>query len=414
MRSSSAAVMLAAVLAAASVAAASPAANATDPRVRIIGRGRADGDGGWVFDWPNTFIFHTEGASTVTAVIEAASWARFRVFLRSGGSGYTNGRWAPTSVLTVAPGRSQYVLAAGLGDDKSLGGGGDASAVTVVLSKMDEADYNQHAEADMRATISSFAVPGGGSIVDPPSSPVPGLPLPTRRVEFIGDSITAAYGIGGTAPCSARPWMQESGRSYAFAACAALGAECHVQAWSGRGLVRNYQAEEPGTHMPEIERRVWAGVPSSPEWDFASWTPDAVWVNLGTNDACCGRDWPIPSFQPTYQALLKNITERYRAGSAGRAVPIFAAFGPMSSEFEPQLRAAAAAANADGARVTVVDHSGLYPGGPGREGCSGHPSTAGHQVMAATAVAAIANVTGWSPGQLNGETPAGSLQSWRL
>lgn len=405
---------LAGALAAAMVlqrVAAHDSANATDDRIRIVGRGLADGAGGWVFDWPNSFVVSTQGAQAVVASISSNAWARFRVVAYSGSGGFTDGRWGPISVVNVAPGNGTYVLVAGLGDDK-LGGGStapDAQTVTIVVSKMNEADYNEHHETDARVTMRSFSLPGGGNVV--PVAGVPGLPRSDRKVEFIGDSITAAYGVAGLAPCTARPWQQEAGRSHAALTCAALSAQCHVQAWSGRGLVMNYEAEEPGTHMPEIERRVWGSVLDSPEWNFSSWVPDAVWVNLGTNDQCCGRKWPIPSFEPTLTALLLDITKRYAV--AGQApVPIFAAYGPVSGTYGPQVHAAVDAANAKGANAAAVDQTAIFPSGPGRVGCSGHPSSAGQLAMAQQAAASIGNATGWLVGPLAGENPVGALLQW--
>lgn len=365
-----------------------------------------------MFDWPNWFVVSTEGAEAVVATISSEAWARFRVVAFSGSGGFTDGRWGPSTVVNVAPGNGTYVLVAGLRDDKLLGPPATpgAQSVTIVVSKMNEADYNEHYESDARVTMRSFSLLGAGKIV-PVADDVPGLPLPDRRIEFIGDSITAAYGVAGRAPCIARPWQQEAGRSFAALACAALSSQCHVQAWSGRGLVMNYETEEPGTHMPEIERRVWGSVLDSPEWDFSSWVPDAVWVNLGTNDQCCGRKWPIPSFQPTLIALLHNITIRYAV--KGRApVPIFAAFGPVAGTYGPQVQAAAAAANANGANVVVVDQTAIFPSGAGRVGCSGHPSAAGQLAMAQQVATRIGNATGWPVGPLDGENPVGALLQW--
>ena len=391
--------------------AARDTANATDPRIRIVGRGLANDAGGWVFDWPNSFLVSTHGAETVTASVSSNGWARLRVVAYSSTGGFTDGRWGPSAVVNVAPGTGEYVLVAGLGDDK-LGGPLAAPAaedVTIVVSKMNEADYNEHHETDARVTLHSFSLPGGGEIV--PVADVPGLPRSDRRIEFIGDSITAAYGVAGLAPCTARPWQQEAGRSHAALTCAALSAQCHVQAWSGRGLVMNYESEEPGTHMPEIERRVWGSVLDSPEWDFSSWVPHAVWVNLGTNDQCCGRKWPLPSFEPTLAALLLNITKRYAVAGHG-PVPIFAAFGPVASSYGPQVQAAVKAANANGALAVAVDQTAIFPGGPGRVGCSGHPSTAGQFAMAQQAAASIGHATGWAVGPIDGDNPVGALLRW--
>jgi lysophospholipase L1-like esterase len=404
------AVSFAAMLLASSteVGAAVPAMNATDARVRTIGRGAPSAAGsGWQFDWPNLFIISVSQASTVTATMTATKWCRFRVWFHSAEGGVSNGRWAPMSWFWVAPGTNSYILASGMLQSTF---DADTGPITIALAKSTEADYNGSNETDWRVTVESFSLPEGGSFVANANPPLPGLPLPSRRLEFIGDSITASYGIGGFEPCAAKPWNQEAARSYPQLICSALEAECHVQAWSGRGLVKNYQLEEPGTHMPEIERRVWASVLQSPEWDFSSWVPQAVWINLGTNDACCGRAWPVAGYQDTYVELLMNITQRYGGGGA---VTIFAAYGPMSSVYKPQVEAAAAAANAQGAKVVVVDQSTVYDH-PNSHGCWGHPSSVGHALMAESGVAAIASALGWQAANVTGNTLSGSLAQWVL
>lgn len=386
-----------------------PVMNATDPRVRIIGRGEAStGGGGWQFDWPNTMILSVTDAATVSATLTATKWCRFRAWFYSAAGGVSDARWAPMSWFWVSPGTNTYVLASGL-FQANIDDSGEA--ITIVLAKSSEADYNGGNETDWRVTVESFALPEGGAFVANADPPLRGLPLVDRRLEFIGDSITASYGIGGFAPCTARPWNQEAARSYPQLICSALEAECHVQSWSGRGLVKNYDLEEPGTHMPEIERRTWASVVGSPEWDFAKWVPQAVWINLGTNDACCNRVWPVPGYQEAYVELIMNITKRYASAPGG--VEIFAAFGPMTSKFEPQLRAAAALATSQGAKVTVVDQSTVFSQ-PETIGCSGHPSSIGHQLMAESGVAAIANALGWQPANITGNTLSGSLNQWVL
>jgi lysophospholipase L1-like esterase len=391
----------AAVLLLACLARGQTVINATSPFVWIIGRGAATVAGGWQFDWPNTLAFNVQAADSVVATVEAARWSRFRVYWYSPADGPTDGKWAPAGVVWVQPGTHDYVLAAGLQDFPS-----ESNTVTIVMAKMNEAEYNGHNELDSRVTVASFSLPLGGSFVPLSAQVPPGLPQSGRKIEFIGDSITAGFGNSGFAPCSARPFNQEAGRSYPHLICNAFQAECHVHAWSGRGLVKNVDGEVPGSHMPEIERRVWASMADSPEWDFASWVPDVVWINLGTNDQCCGRQWPVAGFESAFVDLLMNLTTRW----APSRPSILAACGPVSATYCPQVQQAVATANSRGARALAVDQTKVYSMNASSVGCLGHPSVVGHKLLAETAIPYISNMTGWMT--VSSDSPIASLTSW--
>ena len=62
-----------------------------------------------------------------------------------------------------------------------------------------------------------------------------------------------------------------------------MNAETHIEAWSGKGVVRN-AIGVPGPPMPEY----WTKVDTNSDlnsWDFPiSWVPDAVIIYLGDND----------------------------------------------------------------------------------------------------------------------------------
>ena len=63
---------------------------------------------------------------------------------------------------------------------------------------------------------------------------------------------------------------------------------------SGRGIVRNYAGETADT-LPRIYGRTLAGS-AAPAWDFAR-QPQAVIINLGTNDISNGKGDPGTPFR---------------------------------------------------------------------------------------------------------------------
>ncbi|GAB7045775.1 hypothetical protein JCM9534A_09010 [Catenuloplanes indicus JCM 9534] len=85
-------------------------------------------------------------------------------------------------------------------------------------------------------------VAGGVILAAPPARP--------RQIEFIGDSYTAGYGNeSATRDCTGDEVHRTTNADRSFGALAArgLGADYQLNAFSGRGMVRNYNGGEPGT-----------------------------------------------------------------------------------------------------------------------------------------------------------------------
>lgn len=102
------------------------------------------------------------------------------------------------------------------------------------------------------------------------------------KIEIFGDSITCGYGIESENENSI--YEDISANSYlAYGSIAArdLKAEINLTAWSGLGLVRNY-GDSP---RPLPERIEWI-TPQNEDilWNFNSYIPNVVVINLGTND----------------------------------------------------------------------------------------------------------------------------------
>ena len=113
------------------------------------------------------------------------------------------------------------------------------------------------------------------------------------RIEFIGDSITCGEGCGGAV--DQMDWNSacfSAIDSYPFYIAQALDAEYNVIAQSGWGVVFSYEGKKEeaipscygqicGLTGGDRARRMGAKQP----WDFTSWQPDIIIINLGTNDA---------------------------------------------------------------------------------------------------------------------------------
>jgi len=121
------------------------------------------------------------------------------------------------------------------------------------------------------------------------------LPVSDRRfkLEFIGDSITSGEGTyGATEDTDWLAMYMGTSRNYARMVSDALDAEYRLVSQGGWGVLCAWD-NDPRHNIPsryekicglaegEMNERLGAGKP----YDFQSWKPDAIIVNLGTNDA---------------------------------------------------------------------------------------------------------------------------------
>ena len=106
---------------------------------------------------------------------------------------------------------------------------------------------------------------------------------PKRRIEVIGDSISVGYGVDGVNPCTNTAAVEDNPKTYGALAADALSADYSVIAWSGKGLTRNI-ADDGSPLMPEIYTRYGANDADNSYTFPAASAPDAVVINLGTND----------------------------------------------------------------------------------------------------------------------------------
>ncbi|MFO0694267.1 MAG: SGNH/GDSL hydrolase family protein [Polyangiales bacterium] len=210
-----------------------------------------------------------------------------------------------------------------------------------------------------------------------------------RRILAVGDSITAGYGIDGPdANCHFSAGTENATRSYAFLAAKTLEAGYQAIAWSGRGVYRNYDPGHPET-IPSVYDRV---IPTEPEplYDPAAFDPQAVVLNLGTNDLF--RPHPDrAAFVAAYAGLLDRIRRDHPRAHLVLVV------GPMlADDYPPHSHALSKALQWVGGLVDARRRAGdrrisflqLYGADPADGyGCDYHPSFTTHRKMAEALVA---------------------------
>ena len=157
-----------------------------------------------------------------------------------------------------------------------------------------------------------FVLDKGRQLVEAPA-------LPSRKLEFIGNSITCGYGNEGTNAKEGFTYETENHYySYASLTARALDAQHWVVARSGIGAYRNYggpKAGTPDSNMPvQYEYTGYAWKPQlrseptflSEKWDFSRYQPDVVCINLGTNDLSTD-NYDLQLLKQGYQKLLQQV-----------------------------------------------------------------------------------------------------------
>lgn len=169
-----------------------------------------------------------------------------------------------------------------------------------------------------------------GIILDDEGALKPLLDIEKRRIEFIGNSITCGYGTEGSNRDERfRPDTENIFKSYAAILARAFSAEAHFIAHSGLGVVRNYGDEkpvsDPSQTMPGRYNRTLDN-DACLTWNFSSWKPDCVIINLGTNDFSTPPHPDKHTFQNGYKELIMQLRKAYGD------IPVFCVVGPMTNE----------------------------------------------------------------------------------
>lgn len=218
--------------------------------------------------------------------------------------------------------------------------------------------------------------------------------LPTRKIEFIGNSITAGYGLETNDPKA--PFRDETENhfyTYAALTARAFDALSQVVARSGIGIYRNYAGPASGSPdcMPARYTQTLFN-DSTETWDFNRYTPDVVCVNLGTNDTSTG------SYDTALlEAAYRRFHQRLR-GYYPEAKIVWLSGCMLGGKRLQDVRQALdrVVAGAAAAGDTAVYRFDLTPSdGSLGYGASWHPSKAQQARSASELIGFLQSLTGW-------------------
>src|SRR5690349_6426137 len=134
--------------------------------------------------------------------------------------------------------------------------------------------------------------------------------------------------------------------------------------------------------MPELYQRTLTGNAAS-QWDFSSFTPDVVVINLGTNDFSAALD--AAAFSADYVDLLTTVRGNYPAATI--VAVTWARWGSANEQRVHDAVATFAVPNVLETQFSIDRADGW--------GCGYHPSAVTHQKLGAQLTALLKSELGW-------------------
>jgi len=211
-------------------------------------------------------------------------------------------------------------------------------------------------------------------------------PKPKRKIEFIGNSITCGTGADlSEIPCGKGVWQDQHNAylSYGPITARALGAQYHLSAVSGIGLMRS--CCNMNIIMPQVFDKV-SMRNDTVKWDFKKYQPDVVTVCLGQNDGI----QDSTAFCNNYLSFLKQLRGYYpKAEIICLSSPM--ADARLAAFMKSMLTSIVSTANQNSdKKITSYFFSKQY-----HNGCDSHPDLAEHQLIANELTAFIKKTMKW-------------------
>ena len=327
---------------------------AAEPAVRFVGRTDTSEPGVTQFSWSGSSIqFRFSGSQAAVRLDDQAGYFTLLV----------DGVLQPR--LETTPGAKLYPVATNLA-------------------------AGEHEIKLYRRTEGSFGVTRflgveleGGKLLTPPAAAA-------RRIEIIGDSISCGYGNeGADEHCNFSGSTENHYLTYGAIAARNLEADLITVAWSGKGVIFNYGSDK-NEPLPTLYQRVLA-TNAAPLWNFASWQPDVVIINLGTNDYSTGGDPSDTQFTDAYVTFLATI----RSKNPNAYILCLLPTGLSGNDFATAKKNIEAAVNQ---RQQAGDKNlGSYalPASIIDWGCDYHPGDQTHAAMGAALTSELKTRMGW-------------------
>jgi lysophospholipase L1-like esterase len=167
---------------------------------------------------------------------------------------------------------------------------------------------------------------------------------------------------------------------------AELNADYQINAWSGKGMVRNYGGQGADHFRTYYETDLQA-LYSSSVWPVPStWRPEVVVIGLGINDfstaLTAGEKWTTTEqlaadYRTAYREFIAKLRTRYGAGTF--IVLTYPDLSYQTTAFADSVRQIVTESNDARLSSLYYDNNAL---GMDLLGCDWHPSQRDHQILA--------------------------------
>jgi lysophospholipase L1-like esterase len=242
--------------------------------------------------------------------------------------------------------------------------------------------------------LTSFRVEG--EVVGP-------APFPTRRLLFVGDSVTCGEAVRRKPECSKDETWWDAYHSYGAVAARSLDAQFQLVCFGGKGVFRDWQGKADVLNAPEFFP---LAIPDERKLPYAlgGYAPDGIIVSLGTNDfnPALGAFPARRDFVDKYANFVRTLLATYprariwltegaivsddnveRQGPAGGATG-----GKQKSTLRSYLEEVVSQVGVSEVRHLPAAH---YPA----DTCDPHPLASEHASMAKDVISGIRTQLGW-------------------
>jgi len=258
---------------------------ADNPHIQYFGRWDMTDSLYPKYSWPGVYIF-AEFSGTMIGIRLTDGTNYFNVYI----DGKLHGVFHGTNA-----GEADYILADGLENTRH----------TFLLSR-------RNITFERPYTFSGIILDSNATLLPPP-------PKPSRKIEFVGDSFTAAESDEAKEPqlaWEARFPVTNIDKGFAPVIARHFNAQYTTTCRSGSGLYCDWQGKTEETIPKKFDRTLMET--NEPKWDFKRWLPDVVVICLGLNDLSGVRvkSGEIPEeksmlFRKTYHEFLESVRGVY-------------------------------------------------------------------------------------------------------